>query len=99
MITLTATQTRAQDADLVNQCRLGNPSAGSGQALQKRLPLSWPRPPETRPSPKKQYRSHYRYRGYEKLTEPTVWEYLPPFEMLLYLIDFSGLRPCQGRLL
>lgn len=93
MITLTATQTRAQDADLVNQCRLANPAASSAQALQERLPLPWPAPPETPPSPKKQYRSHYRYGGYEKLTDPAAWEYLSTFEMLLYLIDFSGLRP------
>jgi len=93
MTTLTARQTRAQDADLVNQCHLGNPSARSGQALQNRLPLPWPTPPETPPSPKKQYRSHYRYGGYEKLTDPAAWDYLPLFEMLLYLIDFSGLRP------
>jgi hypothetical protein len=93
MTRLTASQTRAQDADLVNQCRLANPSASSGQALPDRLPLPWPTPPATPPSPKKQYRSHYRYRGHEKLTDPAAWEYLPTFEMLLYLIDFSGLRP------
>ncbi|MCP4232717.1 MAG: hypothetical protein GY770_03895 [Aestuariibacter sp.] len=85
MTTLTPVQTRAQDADLVNQCRLAN--------LQTQLPLLWPTPPETSPSPKKQYRSHYRYRGYEKLTDPAVWEYLPSFETALHLIDFSGLRP------
>lgn len=100
MTSLTAVQTRAQDAELVNQCRLTNPGVGSepapresrGEALQERLPLLWPTPPETPPSPKKQYRSHYRYRGYEKLTDPAVWEYLSPFEIALYLIDFSGLR-------
>ncbi len=85
MITLTPVQTRAQDADLVNPCRLAN--------LQVRLPLPWPTPPAAPPSPKKRYRSHYRYRGYEKLTDPTVWDYLPSFEIALHLIDFSGLRP------
>jgi len=85
MITLTPVQTRAQDADLVNQCHLAN--------LKNRLPLPWPTPPETSPSPKKRYRSRYRYRGYEKLTNPAAWEYLSPFEIALYLIDFSGLRP------
>ena len=93
MITLTSVQTRAQDADLVNLCRLAHPAAGSGEARHNRLPLPWPTPPQTPPSPKKQYRSHYRYRGYEKLTDPAVWEYLSPFEIALQLIDFSGLRP------
>ncbi len=101
MIMPTSVQTRAQDTKLVNQCRFANPAAapalslpqGSGQVLQAQLPLPWATPPETAPSPKKQYRSHYRYRGYEKLTEPTAWEYLPSFEIALHLIDFSGLRP------
>ncbi len=93
MIMLTPVQTRAQDADLVNQCRLANPSAGSGQALKTRLPLPWPMPPETPPSPKKRYRSRYQYRGYEKLDNSAAWAYLSPFEIALYLIDFSGLRP------
>jgi len=85
MITLTPVQTRAQDASLVNQNRLAK--------LQVRLPLLWPTPSATPASPKKQYRSHYHYRGYEKLTDPAVWTYLPPFEIALHLIDFSGLRP------
>jgi hypothetical protein len=101
MSTLTSVQTRAQDADLVNQCRFAKPSAepalslpqGSGQVLQNRLPLLWPTPPDTAPSPKKQYRSHYRYRGCEKLTNLAAWAYLPSFEIALHLIDFSGLRP------
>jgi len=93
MTRLTSVQTRAQDAYLVNQCRLAKPAASSGEALPTRRPLLWPTPPETPPSPKKQYRSRYRYRGDEKLTEPAVWEYLTPFEIALYLIDFSGLRP------
>ena len=82
---LTPRQTRMQDADLVSQCGFADLQAG--------LPLVWPTPPETAPSPKKQYRSNYRYPGCEKLTDPAVWEYLPLFEILLYLIDFSGLRP------
>ena len=93
MTRLTSVQARAQDADLVNQCRLVNPAASPGESLQDRLPFLWPTPPETPPSPKKQYRSHYRYRGYAKLTEPDVWAYLTPFEIALHLIDFSGLRP------
>ena len=85
MITLSPVQTRAQDTDLVHQCRLAS--------LQSRLPLVWPAPPETPPSPKRQYRSHYQYRGYEKVTDPAAWTYLSPFEIALHLIDFSPLRP------
>ncbi len=77
--------TRAQDADLVAHIHFAN--------LQTRLPLKWPLPPATPSSPKKQYRSHYRYPGYEKLIDPAAWDYLPLFEILLYLIDFSDLRP------
>jgi hypothetical protein len=85
MIMPTSVQTRAQDADLVNQFHFAD--------LQARLPLLWPMPPQTPPSPKKQYRSHYRYRSPEKLTDSAVWDYLPPFEIALHLIDFSPLRP------
>jgi hypothetical protein len=81
----TSVQTRAQDAALANQCRFVH--------LKKQLPLLWQASPDTPPSPKKQYRSHYRYRGPEKLSDPAVWAYLSPFEIALHLIDFSGLRP------
>lgn len=82
---LSPCQSRAQDADLVDHIRFAN--------LQAKLPLAWPTPPATPASPKKQYRSHYRYPGYEKLTDPAAWDYLSLFEILLYLVDFSGLRP------
>ena len=84
-------QSRAQDAHLVEQIHFAN--------LQAKLPLAWPTPPDTPPSPKKQYRSHYHYPGYEKLNDPAAWDYLSPFEILLYLIDFSGLRPVLAQLL
>ena len=45
------------------------------------------------------YRSHYRYPGYEKLNDPDTWDYLSLFEILLSLIDFSGLRPVLAQLL
>jgi hypothetical protein len=82
---LTASQTRAQDSQWVAQCRW--------QSLQARLPLLWPTPGNIPPSPKGQYRSWYTYPGYEKLTNPAEWENLPLFEVLLSLVDFSGLRP------
>ncbi len=81
----TPTQTRSQDAEFVAAC--------SFAGLRARLPLVWPMPPETPPSPKKQYRSWYTYPGYEKLSELASWETLPLFELLLNLVDFSGLRP------
>ena len=78
---LSAGQSRAQDAHLVQQLHFAN--------LPAKLPLAWPTPPDTLPSPKKQYRSYYRYLGYEKLNDPAAWDYLSPFEILLYLIDFK----------
>ncbi|MEE8306934.1 MAG: hypothetical protein V3R81_06685 [Gammaproteobacteria bacterium] len=80
-----AAQARTQDANFVNQCSLAG--------LQARLPLHWPLPPETPPSPKKQYRSQYRYLGWDDLLEPARWDYLSDFDLLLRLVDFSGLRP------
>jgi hypothetical protein len=82
---LSPRQTRTQDADLVACIHFAN--------LQGRLPLTWPTPLDTPPSPKKKYRSYYRYQGCEKLADLEVWLYLSPFEILLYLVDFSGLRP------
>ena len=82
---LNAASVRAQDDDFVSQGCLEN--------LQARLPLLWPTPPDTLPSPKKQYRSHYRYLGWHDLLEPEVWHYLSEFDLLLRLIDFNGLRP------
>jgi hypothetical protein len=42
-------EARAQDLALVSQCRL--------DSLQAKLPLAWPTPPNTPPSPKRCYRS------------------------------------------
>jgi hypothetical protein len=84
VVDLNAVQARAQDDSFVQQCSLAG--------LQARLPLNWPTPPETPPSPKKRYRSHYRYLGWDDLLEPAVWEYLSDFDLLLRLVDFSGLR-------
>lgn len=82
---LTASQARAQDSQLLAQCRW--------ESLEGHLPLRWPTPADVRPSPKRKYRSWYTYPGYEKLTDRASWENTPPFEILLYLVDFSGLRP------
>jgi hypothetical protein len=49
-------------------------------------------PDDVPPSPKKSYRSHYIYRGWEDLEDPAKWEHLSDFDLLLRLIDFSPLR-------
>jgi hypothetical protein len=82
---LDAAQARPQDPDFVHQCRL--------DGLEAKLPLLWPTPPGTPPSPKHAYRSHYVYLGGQNLQEPATWEHLSDFDLALRLIDFTGLRP------
>jgi hypothetical protein len=82
---LSPVETRAQDADLVNRSSLSG--------LTPRLPLRWPTPPGTPPSPKRSYRSHYVYLGWQDLRDPATWEQLSDFDLLLRLVDFEGLRP------
>jgi hypothetical protein len=60
--------------------------------LRDRLPFLWPVPDDVPPSPKKSYRSHYVYRGWEDFKDPANWEHLSGFDLLLRLIDFSPLR-------
>ncbi len=88
---LPPTEARAQDQTFVAQCSLAG--------LQPRLPLTWPTPPDTPPSPKKNYRSCYLYQGGEDLQDPAAWEHLSNFDLLLRLVDFSGLRPVLAHLL
>lgn len=80
-----APQTRAHDAAFVQPCSLGG--------LQTRLPLGWPTPPDVPLCPKRAFRSHYRYLGYQDLLDPAVREFLSDFDLALRLIDFTGLRP------
>lgn len=80
-----AVTARAQDQTFVRQCSL--------DGLQAKLPLLWPTPPDTPPSPKHAYRSHYVYLGWQDLLEPQTWEHLSDFDLALRLIDFTGLRP------
>ena len=82
---LTAPEQRTQDARFVRTC--------NWTVLRARLPLLWPTPPDTPPSPKKAYRSLYVYRGGADLAEPATWEQLSDFDLVLRLIDFTGLRP------
>jgi hypothetical protein len=88
---LTPIQTRAQDLAFVARCCFN--------ALRHRLPLRWPTPPDTPPSPKKAYRSHYVYLGWENWDHPAAWEHLSHFDLILRLVDFSGLRPVLAQLL
>lgn len=90
----TPEQTRAQDALFVSQCNLSS--------LRSSLPLRWPTPPELPVSPKKHYRSAYVYPWQADLADParvTAWKDLPNFDLLLRLVDFSGLRPVLAHLL
>lgn len=87
----TPVETRAQDPHLVNHCSL--------QGLQERLPLLWPTPADTPPSPKKGYLSNYIYLGWDDLQDPTNWEALSDFDLILRLVDFSGLRPVLAQCL
>lgn len=80
-----APTTRGQDPLFVSQCSLSG--------LQAKLPLVWPTPPNTPPSPKHAYRSSYVYRGWTDLLVPATWDTLSDFDLCLRLIDFSGLRP------
>jgi hypothetical protein len=91
---LTPAQTRAQEALFVSQCSLAG--------LQNSLPLKWPTPPEIPTSPKKSYRSEYVYpwqAALADLHEVWAWKDLSDFDLLLRLVDFSGLRPVLAHLL
>lgn len=85
------TATRAQDPLLLHNCSL--------QGLRERLPLRWPTPAGTTPSPKRRYRSFYTYQGPGELEDPGTWEVGDPFDLLLLLVDFSGLRDVLAGLL
>jgi hypothetical protein len=91
---LTPEQTRAQDTFFVRECSLAG--------LRARLPLQWPTPAETPASPKKRYRSEYCYLWGAVLADPQqvmAWKDLSDFDLLLRLVDFSGLRPVLAQLL
>jgi len=82
---LTPVELRAQDRLFVTQCSL--------QGLRDRLPLCWPAPAHTPPSPKRAYRSAYMYLGWQDLQDPTACQRYSDFDLLLRLVDFSALRP------
>ena len=82
---ITPRQTRAQDVAFVRDCSLAG--------LRSALPLRWSTPAGTPPSPKRDYCSHYVYLGLDELQDPQAWAYLSDFDLVLRLVDFSGLRP------
>lgn len=85
---LSAPEARAQDPFFVRQCSLSG--------LQAKLPLRWPTPPGTPPSPKRAYRSHYQYLGWGDLLDPTAWEHLSDFDRSAELT--AKPRPASDRL-
>jgi hypothetical protein len=90
---LTPTKARAKDSVFIRDC--------SPERLGTRLPLCWPTPAGVPASPMRAYRSHYVYpvpgsgclSGWEELLDPAAWEHLSPFDRVLRLVDFTGLRP------
>ena len=68
------------------------------EALLPKLPLRFPVEPDLPPSPKRHYRSQYRYLGPEPLLDPTRRANLTDFQIALYLIDFSPLEPRLARI-
>jgi len=87
-------QTRAQDSAFVQQCSL--------KQLCQQLPLNWPTPAGLPASPKKSYRSGYHYSWGEVCRNPEqvqAWLKLGDFDLVLRLVDFSGLRPVLAKCL
>ena len=87
----TAAEHRARDTAFVATCQWGT--------WRARLPLRWPMPPGTPPSPKTRYRSQYRYLGWDDLDQPAAWAHLSEFDLVLRFVDFTGLRPVLAFLL
>jgi len=69
VVKLSAVKARAQDSLFVGQSNF--------EELQARLPLCWPTPPDMPPSPKRDYRSHYVYLGWQDLQDPAEWAESP----------------------
>ncbi len=86
-LTRSASQQRQHDPDFVQRCASGTSGA--------QLPLRWPTPPELPPSPKPRYRSRYQPPDPARVQslDLAAWESIGLFDLLLLLVDFSGLRP------
>lgn len=75
--------------------RAGNPTALAPFAiscLKGQLPLSFPLDPDLPPSPKRKYRSDYRYLGFAELEEDQALADLSDFEISVRLFDYSHLE-------
>ena len=92
-LSLSAAEQRRQDPAFVARCAIG--------AFAGRLPLPWPTPPQTPPSPKHHYRSRYEAPNPNTLLhlDNAAWAASSPFDLLLHLVDFSGLRPVLAAML
>jgi hypothetical protein len=60
--------------------------------LWRRLPLTFPVDPDLPPSPKRRYRSHYRYLGPGPLKSTHALANLSPFDISLLLWNYSPLE-------
>jgi len=81
---LTASKKRAAHPDFVKTFSLA--------AIRDQLPLRVVVPAGTPSSPKRHYRSEYRYLGYEELAQPCLLATLTLFEIALRLVDLTPLR-------
>jgi hypothetical protein len=82
--TLSASRKRAAHPAFVSTFSL--------RALEACLPFRFSVPEGVPPSPKRHYRSAYRYRGYAELAQPVGLANRSEFETALRLIDFAPLR-------
>ena len=92
---LSPEQTRAQDALFVSQCSLSGLQTQSASAVAHAS--------GDPASPKKSYRSAYVYAWLRSpgaiRSRCMAWKELSDFDLLLRLVDFSGLRPVLAHLL
>lgn len=86
-LSISASEQRRRDPHFLARCAI--------TLLAPRLPLPWPTPPKTPSSPKRHYRSHYRPPDPDALLrlDNAAWAGISLFDLILSLIDFSGLRP------
>ena len=63
----------------------------SWSGLKAKLPLTFPAPSDLPASPKRKYRSEYRYLGLDSL-EAAIWADGSAFEFQLHLIDYRSLE-------
>ena len=86
-LTIPASEQRQHDPEFIARCAI--------ETLGPKLPLRWPAVPEVGPSPKPRNRTNYQPPSPTRLLQldEDAWQRLDLFDLLLGLIDFSGLRP------